>query len=167
VTVSSAAAFSVDSDSFTIPAGLSFASTADLLVGQEVQVDVVAGSLSNPSTSAHWAPPSVAFTTDSVELEPSQITGTVTTIDSTASTFTITTFPNFFPFWSSHNWVPDQVTVQTTSQTTYQGLNPDSFYGVSAQSLVSVHGWLFSTPSGPTPSTLLGETVLGRANGFF
>ena len=168
VTVSSTAAFSVDSDSFTIPAGLSFASTADLLVGQEVQVDVVAGSLTDPSNPARWAPPSVSFTTDSVELEPSQITGTVTAIDSTTSTFTITTFPNFFPlWWSSPNWMPDQVTVQTTSQTTYQGLNPDTFYGVSAQSLVSVHGWLFSTPSGPTPSTSLGKTVLGRANGFF
>ena len=169
VTISPTATFSVDSDNFTIPAGLSFASASDLLVGQEVQVDVVAASLSNVASPAPWAPPTVSFTTDSVELEPSQVTGTITTINSSASTFTITTFPNFFVPWLTANWVswtPTQITVETTSQTTYQGLSTDSFSGLETNSLVSVRGWLFST-SGPTPSTLVAETVLGRPQGFF
>jgi hypothetical protein len=167
VTVSSSATFSVDSGTFTIPSGLSFASATDLLVGQAVQVDVVAGSLSSATNSPHWAPPSVSFTTDSVELEPSQITGMVTAVDSSTSAFTITTFPFFFPMWSSGNWMPDQITVDTTSQTTYENLNPDSFAGVMTNTMVSTRGWLFSTPSGATPSTMVGEKVVGRMNGFF
>jgi hypothetical protein len=167
VTIASSAKFSVDSGMFTIPSGLSFASPTDLLVGQAVQVDVVAGSLTTTPNAPHWAPPSVSFTTDSIALEPSQFTGMVTAIDSSASSFTITTFPNFFPMWNNANWIPAQITVDTTSQTTYQNLNPDSFSGVTANSMVSVRGWLFSTPSAATPSTILGQTVLGRSNDFF
>jgi hypothetical protein len=112
----------------------------------------------------------VSFTTDSVELEPSQITGTITAVNSSAASFTIATFPNFFAPWSGPNWpnwTPTQITVDTTSQTTYLGLSPDSFSGLAAQSLVSVRGWLFSTPSAATPSTQVAETILGRAEGFF
>ena len=166
VTVSSSATFSVDSDGFMIPAGLSFASATDLLKGQDVQVDVV-GPVVSDTVVGRWIPPSVSFSTDSIELEPSQITGTVTAVDSTASTFTISTFPNFFPFWSSPTWMPAQVTVDTTSQTTYQGLTPDTFAGLTANGLVSVNGWLFSTPSGPTPSTVAAQMVLGRPTAVF
>jgi hypothetical protein len=63
--------------------------------------------------------------------------------------------------------MPAQITIDTTSATVYQNLTPDSFAGVTANSMVSVQGWLFSTPSGATPSTVAGETVVGRANGFF
>ncbi len=167
VIVPSTATFSVDSGNFTIPAGLSFASTSDLMVGQEVQVDVAAGSLSTPAISGRWSPPSVAFTTNSIELEPSQVTGTVTAIGSSGSSFTITTFPNFYTPWFSSNWMPTQITVQTTSQTTYQGLSPDSFSGLSTNSVVSGLGWLFSTPTGATPSTMVAKTVIGRGDGSF
>jgi hypothetical protein len=167
VTVSSTATFSVDSDNFTIPAGLSFASASDLLVGQDVEVAVVPGTLSNSGGMGNWAPPSVTFTTNSVELEPSQITGTIMAINSSASSFTIETFPNFFAPWFSSNWTPTQITVDTTSQTTYQALNPDSFSGLSVNSVVSVHGWLFSTPSGATSSTQVAKVVRGRGDGFF
>jgi hypothetical protein len=167
VTVPSTATFSIDSGSFTVPAGLSFASTSDLLIGQDVEVDVVAGTLSNSGSSGPWAPPSVSFTTNSVELEPSQITGMITATDSTDSSFTIATFPNFFAPWSNSNWTPTQITVDTTSQTNYQGLNPDNFSGLTVNSLVSVRGWLFSTPSGATPSTQLAKMIVGRPGGFF
>lgn len=170
VTVPSTATFSVDSGSFTISSGLSFASASDLLAGQEVQIGVAAGSLTKSATAGSWAPASVSFTANSVELEPSQITGLINTINSSESSFTITTFPNFFAFRYSPNfpsWMPSQITVQTSSQTTFQGLTTDSFSGLTTNSLVSVRGWLFSTPSGVTPSTLMGETVLGRPQGFF
>jgi hypothetical protein len=167
VTVSSTATFSVDSDNFTIPSGLSFASVSDLLVGQNVQVDVVSGTLSSSGGMVSWAPPAVSFTTDSVELEPSQITGMITATNSSASSFTIQTFPNFFVSWFNSNWTPTQVTVDTTSQTSYEGLNPDSFSGLNVNSVVSVYGWLFSTPSGATPSTQVAKVVRGRLNGFF
>lgn len=169
VTIASNATFSVDSGSFTIPSGLSFASATDLLMGQKVQVDVVQGSLSTPNDSQKWAPPSVSFTTDSIELEPSQITGMVTAIGSNGSSFTVTTMPNFFMSWSNknQNWMPEQITVDTTSQTNYFNLNPDNFMGLSTNSMVSVQGWLFNTPSGATPSTQVANTVVGRSDGFF
>ena len=167
VTVPSTATFSVDSGSFTIPTGLSFASASDLLVGQNVQVDVVSGTLSNSGGMGPWAPPTVSFTTNSVELEPSQITGMITATNTSADTFTIATFPNFFAPWFNSNWTPTQITVDTTSQTTYQNLSPDSFSGLTANNLVSVRGWLFSTPNGATPSTQVAETIVGRSNGYF
>jgi len=170
VTIAAGATFSVDSGNFTIPKGLSFASTSDLLVGQEVQVSVAAGSLSNSRALAFWAPPSLSFTTSSVELEPSQVTGTVTSVNASGSSFTITTFPNFFSPWLNStwpNWRATLITVQATSQTAYQDFSPDSFSGVSNNNVVSVQGWLFSTPSGATPTTLLADTVLGRPERFF
>ncbi len=167
VTVPSTATFSVDSGSFTIPSGLSFASASDLLVGQQVQVGVESGTLSTSGPNGPWAPPSVSFTASSVELEPSQITGTITNINSSESSFTLTTFPNFFQPWSWSNWTSTQITVQTTSQTAYQGVSTDSFSGLTVNSVVSVRGWLFSTPSGATPSTLVAASVMERPNGFF
>jgi len=172
VTVPSTATFAVDSGTFTIPSGLSFGGASDLLVGQNVQVAVVAGTLSNSAGTHRWAPPSVSFTTNSVELEPSQITGTITAIDSSASSFTLTTFPNFFAPWSNWNpsnpnWTPTQITVDTTAQTTFQGLSPDSSAGLSTNSVVSVRGWVFATPGAATPSTQAAETVVDRANGYF
>jgi Domain of unknown function (DUF4382)/Domain of unknown function (DUF5666) len=172
VTVPSSATFSVDSGNFTIPSGLSFSSASDLLVGQNVQVAVVAGTLSNSGGTHHWTPPSVSFTTNSVELEPSQVSGTITAIDSSASTFTIATFPNFFAPWSNWNssnpnWTPTQVTVDTTAQTTFQDLSPDSSAGLSTKTVVSVRGWIFATPGAATPSTQAAETVVDRANGYF
>jgi hypothetical protein len=170
VTVSSTATFSVDATNFTIPSGLSFASASDLLVGQEVEVDVAAGSLANSASRGPWAPPSVSFTTDTIELEPSQITGAVTATDASAASFTITTFPNFFASWSNPNWMswtPMTITVKTTPQTAYLGLSTDSFSGLTTNDLVSVRGWLFSTPSSATPSTQVAQMVLGRPQGFF
>jgi hypothetical protein len=171
VTVPSTATFSVDSGTTTIPAGLTFASTSDLLVGQKVQVDVAVGTLTNSGNGQGGAPASISFTASSVELEPSQITGKITAIDSSASSFTLSTFPNFFAPWSSNsnwlNWTPTQITVQTTSQTTYQGLTTDSFSGLTTNSMASVNGWLFSTPSGATASTQVAAAVFGRPQGFF
>ncbi len=172
VTVPSSATFSVDSDNFSIPSGLSFSAASDLLVGQNVQVEVMAGTLSNSPSVGRWAPPSVSFTTNSVELEPSQITGMITAISSGTSTFTITTLPNFFapwPNWNSpnSNWMPTQITVDTTSQTTFQGVTPDDLSGLSTNTLASVRGWLFPTPSGTTPSTQVAETVVVRSTGYF
>ena len=169
VTVSPTATFSVDSNNVTIPSGLSFSSASDLLVGQQVSVDVVAGSATKSAIS-RWAPHSVSFTTDSIELEPSQITGSIAAINTSASSFTITTFPNFFASWSQDSWpswTPMTITVETTSQTTYQGFGTDSFSGLTTNSMVSVRGWLFSTPSGATPSTQVAEIVLGRPQRFF
>jgi hypothetical protein len=172
VAVPTTATYTVDSGNFTIPSGLAFSSAADLLVHQQVQVNVLAGTLGSPGVGHPWAPIAVSFTTNSVELEPSQTTGKITAINSNGSGFTMTALPNFFTPWQSSNgtvpvWTPPQVTIETTSQTTFEGLSPNSFSGLSVNDLVSVRGWLFAMPSAATASTQVAETVLGRPNGFF
>jgi len=172
VTISGSATFSVDANGFTIPPGLNFTATSDLFVGQEVQVNVVAGSLntsSNPTNAGAWGPPRLlSFSTDSVELEPSQVTGAITAISSSSSSFTPGNYASlFFTGWPFGGSNLAQVNVQTTAQTTYQGFNPDSFSGLTANSMVSVSGWLFPPASSTAPPTLAAETVTLRSNGLF
>ncbi len=170
VTVASNAMFSVDANGFTIPSGLSFTSASDLYMGQEVRVDVVAGSLSSSNgqnNSGGWGPPrGLSFTTDSVGLEPSQITGMVTATDSTTSSFTLSNGGPFFAPWPmAANAV--SFDVDTTSQTTFDGFNPESFAGIQDQDLVSAGGWLFAPASSGAAPTIVAQGVVLRFNGMF
>ena len=181
VTVGSGAAFSVDAQGVTIPAGLSFASASDLTVGQEVQVTVDASSIvaSAPTSNSFggWGPPPApSFTTTAIELEPSQVTGTVGTVSSTG--FTLDSTPFFFGWWAFQPQV--EATVDATTQTTFSGFTPDSLSGVAANDVVSVNGWLFATPAASTtsraawssgnsstPPTVVAQTVTLHSKGWF
>jgi hypothetical protein len=162
--------FSVDSGGFTIPGGLSFASASDLSVGQEVQVVVTGSVTSNGSGSTllgPLGPTTPMLTTNSVALEPTQITGTVEAIYQSNSTFTLQTFPNFFlppgPTAVAPTFKAVSITVQATGQTTYQNLSPENFLGIPELGVVSVEGWLFSTPIGSSPATTIAASgVVGR-----
>jgi Domain of unknown function (DUF4382)/Domain of unknown function (DUF5666) len=167
ITVPSGATFSVDSGTFTIPSGLTFASASDLIEGQTVQVDVAPGTVSSSNLADRWAPNSVSFTAHSLELEPSQITGMITAVNSSASSFTLSTLPQFVMPVAFFNSQQNATTVQTSSQTTFLAFSSDTFSGLSVNDMVSVSGWLFATPSGATASTQVAETVMGRPNGFF
>lgn len=118
--------------------------------------------------SPFGGPTSITFTTNSITLEPSQITGSVAGIDSSSSSFTLSTLPFFFlppPSGSSGGFppfVPVNITVQTTTATTYSNLTPESFSGLAVNDVVSVAEWVFSTPSGATAITQAAETVIGR-----
>jgi hypothetical protein len=75
--------------------------------------------------------------------------------------------PNFFmPFtpWggSAPNWAAANLTVQTTSQTTFTNFTTDSIDGVAANDIVSVGGWMFSTPSSTPPVTVAASQVMLR-----
>jgi hypothetical protein len=162
--------YAIDSGTFTIPSGLSFASSTDLAVGQEVSV-AVQGSV-GPGSGADMSAPflgpaAIALTTNSITLEPSQITGSVAAIDASASSFTLSTFPfGFVPPAVTPGTlpilVPFNLTVQTTSATTFTDLSPDTIAGLSVNDVVSVGGWIFSTPSGVTTITQAADTVVGR-----
>ncbi len=160
--------YGIDTGSFTIPSGLSFASSSDLLVGQDVFV-AVQGSISNSSanSSAWMGPGPITFTTNSITLGQSQITATVTAVNASALSFTLSTFPNFF-MWSTPNasstppWAPVNITVQTTSSTTFTNFTTDSISGLTTNNVVSVGGWVFSTPSGATAVTLAASQVMLR-----
>jgi hypothetical protein len=172
VTVPAGAAYAIDSGSFTLPGGLSFASASDLIVGQEVSV-VVQGSVTTASGSNSWTPwtgpAPITFTTNSVTLEPSQITGTVAALPTPQGSlsFTLATKPVFFVPPSATPgatpaWAPVIITVETTSATTFTNFTTDSLSGLALNDIVSVGGRIFSTPSGATAITQAAETVVDR-----
>jgi hypothetical protein len=145
-----ATTFSIDANGFTIPSGYTFASPNDLCVGQTVQVTIAPGTLQpptaiTPGTSAGWGLPlEPIFTASSLQLEPSQITGSISGLGS--SSFTLNSFLTIFlgPWSANPTSNNGQLMIETTSQTTYQGFSPDSFSGLADKDLVSVNGWVFS-----------------------
>ncbi len=175
VTFASGATFSVDAQSFTIPSGFVFSGVTNLAVGQELQVNVVSSTLqgpSSPSISGGWGPPpSVSFTTNTVQLEPSQVTGTITSVSSPAFALQIPTYPNCFnvcPAWVA--LLPIQT--ETTSQTTYQGFATDDFSGLAVNDTVSVNGWIFESDNGlmdpaVTAPEIVAQTVSDHPDAVF
>ncbi len=152
VNLKNTATYQVAGRNFSFPGGISFASQSDLITGQEIQVRV-AGAVT-PGT-----PPS--FTTDQVILVPSQITALVFTINLGGASFTINGLQPFFT-----NAVPNpitQITEQTSSQTLFENLTTSDLTSLAAGNPVSVEGWLFNTPSLPTPVTMVTFKVRGRS----
>ncbi len=176
VTLDSGATFAVDADGFTIPSGFSFSSALNLTWGQQLQVEVDPGSVSCVASNVIPGPPPVCnFTTNSLKLEPSQLSGTIASISS----------PDFI---LDYEWSPCappgggapvcnviallQYDVETTSQTTYENFNPDNFSGLADNDLVSVNGWLFEADNGlldtpVTPPEILADDIRQHPGGTF
>jgi len=179
VTLDQGAAFSVDSGSFTIPSGLVFSGVDNLWNGQELQVAVDSGSLSCASPQIvvnGWGPPSYCtFSTNAVQLEPSQITGNIASISSPSFTLDYEWSPCTPPGGGAPvcNVVGMiQYGVETTSQTTYQGFTPDSFSGLATNDFVSVNGWIFEADNGLldpalAPPVILAQTVTNHPAAAF
>jgi len=164
--------FSIDNNGFTIPAGLTFTSAANLMVGQNIQITIVPGSITNtgsgPGPSVWGPPPSLSFTASALALEPSQLTGDVTAIDSGTTSFTLGFGGPFFAPWPTAAATANALSfnVVTTGQTAYTGFNPDSFSGLAADDFVSVNGWLFP-PATTGPPTIAAQSVLMRPSPAF
>jgi hypothetical protein len=64
-----------------------------------------------------------------------------------------------------------QSIVQTTAQTTYQGLSPDSFSGLALGDTVSVNGWVFPQNGildpAVGPPMVVAQTVSLHPGGMF
>ena len=168
--------FSIDSDGFTIPSGLTFASPNDLAVGQTVQITVAPGTLQPPGPVASpglgiWGPPlEPIFTASSLQLEPSQLTGTVSAISSPDFTLSVAFMPPCGVTSSNSIACPQFVALipynaVTTSQTTYQGFSTDNFGGLADNDLVSVNGWLFNASGSSTLPVIVPKTVVYHAPG--
>jgi hypothetical protein len=167
--------FSIDSNGFTIPSGFAFAGPNDFAVGQDVQLTVTPGSLVPPnavSPVAWGPPPQLSFTASAVQLEPSQITGTISSI--TSPNFVIDYFwspcapPGGAPVCNVIALI--QFNVETTSQTNYVGFTPDSFSGLADKDLASVRGWLFPESATPNPTggtVIVAQTVTLHPGAFF
>lgn len=163
--------YAVDSGGFTLPTGLSFLDAADLVVGQEVTVVVpsTVNSSNGSGNSGSWGTPApITFTTSGITLEPSQITGSVAALPAPGSlSFTLATLPVLFvppgaTPGATPTWAPVNITVETTSATTFTNFTTNSFSGLAINDVVSVGGWVFSTPSGATTITQAAETIVDR-----
>ena len=173
--------YSVDSGSFTMPSVPTmgtFTNAGGLLAGQEVTVSAAGSVTTAPGSGATWGLPTLSFTASSIALEPGQITGIITGVGASSSSFVISPVASFFLNYlniprSLSN--PIDLSVYATSQTTYDGLNPDSFSGLAANNLVSVQGWLFQytganpacVPCGATIGVVVAQSVRGWPNAVF
>jgi Domain of unknown function (DUF5666) len=116
--------------------GFSFASSADLMVGQDVQVRPSMVSSSGSVTT---------ITTDLVRLWPSQVTGQVGTINSGSNSFTLT---NLSPLFTGATPPVTTITVMTLSNMEFEDFPAQS--PLAPGNTISVKGLLFNTPTTPT-----------------
>ena len=125
--------------------GFSFASAADLLVGQDVQIrPVTVVSAGGVNT----------VTTDLVRLWPSQVTGQVGSINSSNGTFTLT---NLSPLFTGAAAPTTTITVQTLSEMDLMDFSNGSSLAVG--DTVSVKGLLFNTINTTGTPTLVTRTI--------
>lgn len=130
--------YEINNGQFTLPAGATFGSTSDLLVGQEVEVNIVNNQIStNP----------LSFTANTIALEQTQVSATVSSTNAETSLFTIGSQAYPLPAIYSDNPLQAilQMQVTVTSPTIYQNLSPDSLSGVLVSTQVSTGGFLFNT----------------------
>ena len=145
-------AFSIDMGGFMLPSGLNFAVPGDLMVGQKVRL--------HPTGLPSGTPPNVTVTVDQVQLEPSDITGTVTAINtgSNPQTFTLGMLPTFF-----QNAKITSIQVDVLSNTQFETEEDQMVAGLSSfktGDTVSVRGLLFNTMTTPT---MVAEKVVNRS----
>jgi hypothetical protein len=121
------ATFDIGLGRLAVPAGAAFAGPADLIPGQDIQIE----------PGAITPGPPISTSTSHVTLRTSQFTATVSAVNGSA--ITVTNLPAVFGL--------STLTVQTSSTTEFEDLlGPSS---LPNGSLISVRGLLFKTASGP------------------
>lgn len=141
VTIQSGAVFQIgreemgEDGGFSI-AGLSFASSADLMVGQDVQIRPGTASTSGGVTT---------IPTNLVRLWPSQITGLVGGMSAMNGAFTLTGLSPLFTGATSPVTTINVVTLSDVDFMDFSGLS-----SLTPGSTVSIRGLLFNTTGTPT-----------------
>lgn len=144
VTILPSASFQVDNDELDT-SGFTFASSADLLVGQDIQVHPVSVTSAGGITT---------ITTDQVRLRPSQITAQVGTTNPGNGTFTLT---GLSPLFTGATPAITSITVNTSPETKF--INVSGVGGLAGGNTVSTKGLLFNTAGSPT---LVAKKVIKR-----
>jgi hypothetical protein len=133
VAIQAGATFAPHNHLFILPAGLTFALASDLLVGQEVIAGITVA-----------AGPPVTYSTNQIALRRSQITGLIAIPPvSPGTSFVISPTPSLLDNASPVNIT--QLLVDTTPQTDFENLTPNSLTGVVLGNNLSVGGFLFNT----------------------
>jgi hypothetical protein len=167
VTIGGSASYVVNNGSFVLPSGLnlSFASTSDVIIGQEVEARVESGTSISSGT-----PPS--FTTDRLALEQTQLEAVVSQIDSTATPypfFILNTLPALFSDApvnaTSQLEIVDTGSAQTSGSITYQNLTPLNITGLSDDLDITTGGFLFNTTGTVGSPSIIATVVRGEVTG--
>lgn len=158
VNIGGTASFVINNGSFVLPTGVTFASTSDVIVGQEVEARVASGtSISNG-----------AFTTDRLALEQTQVQSKVTSLNTTAQppqpSFVLNPLPPLFVNPVTQIFVLT-VTQGTSGLTQFEALTPDSITGLTQSQPVTVGGFLFNTTGTVGSPTIVATTVRGEVPG--
>lgn len=133
------ALFAVPFTGYPVVNGSSFTGTGDLAAGQEVLLQLAAGSSTTNLASAR------------IYLEPSQTTGVVQSVSAGADSFVLNGLTGL---WTASQPVVNQIDCQAGSQTQYENLSSASLAALSPGSPVGVKGLVFNTGS-PTISTVI------------
>ncbi|MHB8486192.1 MAG: hypothetical protein ACYDCM_10770 [Candidatus Acidiferrales bacterium] len=160
VTIGAGASFVINNGLFVLPTGVTFATTSDLLVGQEVQARVASGtSISNG-----------AFTSDRLALEQTQLEANVSSISPQASPFPLFVLNTLPPIFSQPPSPATQLQILVTgvgqsSGTVFEDLTPLGITGLSVSQSVTVGGFLFNTAGTIGSPTIVAATVRGEVPG--
>ncbi|MHB8754719.1 MAG: hypothetical protein ACYC92_07155 [Candidatus Acidiferrales bacterium] len=164
VTIGNTTSFVINNGLFVLPTGVTFATTSDLLVGQEVEARVASGS-----SISNGPPPS--FTTDRLALEQTQLEATVSSVSPQASPFplfVLSPLPALFSQSPINPATRLQILVTgvgQTSGTVFQDLTPENIGGLTVAQPVTVGGFLFNTTGTVGSPTIVAETVRGEVSG--
>lgn len=161
VTIGGTASFVINNGSFVLPAGVSFGTASDVIVGQEVEARVASGtSISNG-----------AFTTDRLAMEQTQLEANVSSINSQAQPFPFFVFNPLPPLFTQASVGPAtqlQVVITGTGQSTgtsFQNLTPLNISGLTVSQSVTAGGFLFNTTGTVGSPTIVATTVRGVVPG--
>ncbi len=128
----------------TLPGNVSFAGPGDFVVGQNVLID---------STGITTAGNVSTTTADEIALEPTQFSGTVSSI--TSPNVTVNGLNNFFVDNNIQN-----INFETGTQTTFGGtVATTGFNGITVGDQTDMSGFLFNGGVGQSP-VVFGETIL-------
>lgn len=163
VTISGGASYVINNGSFVLPTGLSFASTSDVIVGQEVEARVA----SNSSIS------NGAFTTDRLALEQTQLEAVVSSVDPQTAPFPFFILSPLPPMFSSApiNQTSTLDVLDTSSNgpqgTVYENFTPDNITALTAgqNQFVNVGGFLFNTTGVVGSPSIIATMVRGQVPG--
>jgi len=154
VTIGNTMSFVINNGLFVLPAGMNFAATSDLLVGQEVEARVASGtSILNG-----------AFTTDRLALEPSQFPAAISSINPGNLSFFVNNLSPLFTQAPSGSITQIQVftSTSTPSQTRFQTLPTGTFADLTSATPnngVFLGGFLFNTIGATGSPSLAVEIV--------
>lgn len=141
------ASYVINNGSFVLPAGVTFASPSDVIVGQEVEASVSSATQISGTT----------VTANQLALEQTQLQGVISDVETEAQPypyFDVGQLPAIFV----NETLQLQVFDTSSSQNTpiqYQNLSPDSISGLQVQQAITVGGFLFNTAPPSIMATII------------